>query len=591
MPFSGDGNPFLMLQLQMAADVGELQLKNSPSFVLSFEEKGRRSGHPPAALWFLYLMDKALETLDPKVRKPAEFRYKMTEYSDLTKEWLDESFEPTPIYTHYEVYMVHNSPETKAVREAIAYALQQYAADHRYDYDFLDVSAKEGLDRMLRFDRLDLMMAFRIASSVPGEVTRMSLPPKARPPDRPAIVVAAEMAIGLIPIVGNAVAAYEAFTGRDLFGYRLSDEERGVLAACVLLPFVARFVQEDRALYSAARMVKLYGGEEKVWAETIAVSERLSATPNAFARLSAAQRVVLKGQVLERKFVTELSDLLKAIDLAKAGRGTPTVLSKRATDAFAKLVAHDARWLELDANQIERLSRMTSRSKIKGQLFEEMVENDILLWLNDPSGKAALGLAHVEGRLEYIPGHLITDERGLQFTDGMLVVKLTEDDWRVYVVLEAKSGEFAAQGLASRSESFKRMSKANKAELNAEVEDAWQMLQQHARRTGAPVTITRKDVFAELAKGPGQIRTDIERLKQMPTALVGGREVRLQFSVKQSKMYGIVPSDVETRELAKVIRESGITNFVALKSRILQKDLQTAADVLADAFGIPKKKK
>jgi hypothetical protein len=398
------------------------------------------------------------------------------------------------------------------------------------------------------------------------------------------------MAIGLIPIVGSAVAAYEAFSGKDLFGYRLSDEERGILAACVLLPFVARFVQEDRALYSASRMVQLHGGEEKVWAETMAVAERLSARPNAFARLGAAESAVLKGQALERKLATELSDLIKSIDLAKTNRGTPTMLSKRASDAFAKLVAHDARWLELDANAIERLSRMTSRSKIKGQLFEEMLENDVLRWLNDPAGKAALGLSGVEGRLEYIPGHLITDERGLQFTDGMLVHKLTADDWRVYVVFEAKSGEFAAEGLASRSESLKRMSRANKAELNAELDDAWRTLQERARRTGQPSTVTRKELLDELTEEAGQIRSDIERLKQMPGAYVGGQKVNLQFSVKQSRMYGVVPADVDMREIAKVIRESGITNFVALKSRIVQKDLRTAADVLADALGIAKKK-
>ena len=220
-----------------------------------------------------------------------------------------------------------------------------------------------------------------------------------------------------------------------------------------------------------------------------------------------------------------------------------------------------------------------------------MLENDVLVWLNDPAGKAALGLSTVEGRLEYIPGHLITDERGLQFTDGMLVVKLTDDDWRVYVVFEAKSGEFAAQGLASRSESLKRMSRANRAELDAELEDAWRTLQERARRTGEPVAMTRKELLAELTEDAGQIRSDIERLKQMPGAFVGGQKVRLQFSVKQSKMYGVVPSDVDMREIAKVIRDGGIGNFVALKSRIVQKDLQSAADVLADALGIPKKKK
>ncbi len=104
----------------------------------------------------------------------------------------------------------------------------------------MSMSARAGLATMLS-ERPDIVMLVPLAQNAPldSEVRNV-------PVDRPAVVEALSLAIALIAVVGNAVAAYEAYTGEDIFGYSLTDLERGILGASVLLPIAGRLVKGGR---------------------------------------------------------------------------------------------------------------------------------------------------------------------------------------------------------------------------------------------------------------------------------------------------------------------------------------------------------
>jgi carboxypeptidase C (cathepsin A)/GH25 family lysozyme M1 (1,4-beta-N-acetylmuramidase)/subtilisin family serine protease len=589
----GDFQPFFIAAQRDAFEVMERQLLSFPENALSFNMQ-KVPGRTPAQLWYKYMLEQAMAARDASLRDPAAFRIKMDEYFNLGNDMVGHIAELIAWGKQYrtddEIYTVRESKQTGDVVMAIALALQQSANFHRYDYDFLDVSAKNALQRMLREERPDLSVALRISSSVPGDISVTPLP---RAEQRPAYVTLIETAISFVPLVGNAVMAYESVAGRDLFGYKLSDVERGILGASVLLPMMGRFIEADRAIYSAERMARLYGGEAESWSHTLALSERVSAEPNAFSRLRAAERAVAAGERLTPKTAGEFADMLLAIDIAKAGKGVPTVLSRRSVLAFDTLVQHSGRWAELDANAIERISRLKVGSHVQGQLLEELLGNRMAVWLNDPAGKAALDLEAYRGRLEFIPGHLIRDLKGRQLTDGMIIRKLNDGTYRIAAVCEAKAGEFAARGLSLKSVEIAKLSKADREMLTAEAEETLQFLQERARRTGQPVSVSLDDIMKEIAQEHGgQIRQDIERLSPslsnnpnddtdvLAPVLIGGEEVRVRFSPKFVKFFGVLPSDVKATDIAKQLLDAGIKNFVSLGLNVTQDELRSAAEVV-----------
>ena len=142
------------------------------------------------------------------------------------------------------------------------------------------------------------------------------------------------------------------------------------------------------------------------------------------------------------------------------------------------------------------------------------------------------------------------------------------------------------------------MSKAEKAELRAEAEDAMAVLTERAKRTGTPVTMTVDDIMKEIAgetaDETGQIRRDIERLYGSVTdsgtadevIFVGGEEVTVRISPKFTKFFGVVPSDVSLSAALKELQDQGIRNIVALGIGYTQKELRDAADIIKSALGL-----
>jgi hypothetical protein len=407
---------------------------------------------------------------------------------------------------------------------------------------------------------------------------------------------------------------YEVYAGHDLFGYKLTDTERGIMAACVFLPMVSRLVKEDRALYSASRMERLYGGTEAQWSRSLAMSERIAAQDGAYFKLKSAQKTLAGGGRLSQATAGEIGDLLEKIAIAKAEKAVPTVVSPRAVNAYETLVAHNPRWAELDPRTMERIAALGSESKIQGHLLEELGYNRFPVWLNDPAGKAALGLEHVVGRIEYIPGHLIRTPGGRlknmkpgEFTriegmDGLLVVHQGENRYLVVGVVQDKAGEMAARGLTEGK--VTTLTADEVKETRAYAEQLFRDAQDIARKNGTPLTTSVDKIFEELSKqrGPGQFASDIERLSEV-RFFFGGEEVALTFRPQQTKFFAVVPSDVNPSRLADPrrpgnfldvfadARKIGITNLEVIGFGVTQKELKSAAEVVAKALGLVKKKR
>jgi hypothetical protein len=590
--------------------VMELQLRDSPNFVTSFVDDPRTRYSAPE-MWRRHVLGKAEELVMPSKRDPEKFRQKMDDYLQRGHQMILRVHAAARYYTNHEVITIRENDAAKATITAIAHALQKSANFHQYDFDFLEVSVDAGVRRLLTSERLDLLIALRLATSVPGDVSVMPLP---KPAQRPFFVAVIETAISFIPFVGTAVMAYEVSTGQDLFGYKLTDTERGIMAACVFLPMVSRIIKEDRALYSASRMERLYGGTEAQWSRSLAMSERIAAQDKGFIRLKTAQQTLASGGRLSQTAVAEVGDLLEKIAVAKADQAVPSVLSKRAVDAFDALVAHNPRFAELDANAIERIARLGSESKLQGQLLEELGYNRFALWLNDPAGKAALGLEHVAGRIEYIPGYLIRTPGArlknmkpgqvtmIEGMDGLLVVREGGNQYRVVGVVQDKAGQMAARGLTQGNAG--RLTADEMTEVRAYAEDLFRDAQDVAKKNGTPVNTSVDEIIKELTavRGSGQFASDIERLSSV-RFFFGGEEVTLLFQPKQTKFFAVVPSDVNpskipdpTRPGSSVdifseARKIGISNLEVIGFGVKQKELRDGAEVLAKALGLTKKKK
>jgi hypothetical protein len=595
--------PVLLWRRRFAIAIMETHLKNSPNFVLSFAEDKFAPGRPEDR-WHQFALERAEEAIDPKKRDKVKFDQRMREYEARAIGMTLKVLEPYQRRTNYEVVTIRENQLTKKVVAAIGLALMDSARFHRYDFDFLNTTVDQALERLLHSERVDLWVALRLAATLPIDATTMPLPQKEQ---RPLYVLAIETAISFIPFVGNLVAAYEAYSGKDLFGYQLTDAERAVMALAVIVPIAVRCIKHEKAIYSATRLSRLYGGTPAEWSHALAVGENLSSIRGPLQEVQSAIRTTAAGQRLTSQAAVRMGDLLEQIGIAKGATNVPVVLSQRAVNAYNELVSQFPRWVELDANAIQRIADLRVQSKIKGHLLEELTGNRFALWLNDPAGKAALGL-DVAGKVEFIPGHLIRARSGMQrmvkgkpvlqstfteLTDGILVVPTGENEYQVAAVLEAKAGQWSARGLTVKK--GEKLTQAERIELRAYAEELFKDAQDIAATTGEPVNTSVGQIMKELLDAPphigGQLRSDIERLSELQV-FFGGVPVKLDFSPNKTKFFGILPADVNPSRIAvngpegfinlfEEAKQAGIKNFEVIGFGVTSKELDEAARVLA----------
>jgi hypothetical protein len=480
---------------------------------------------------------------------------------------------------------------TIAVIASIEQELQHWF-QLNYDYDRLarSIGPAHGLWSLLE-ERRDLKVALRLAQTLPADVEKYHVGI-----DRPAWVEVTSFAVGFIPFIGNAIAAYEAYEGRDIFGYKLTDTERAIIGASVLLPFAGRFVKSGKTLYTANRMKKLYGRDASNWVIAQSRGEALSSLPDLMRKLDDTESLIKSGRKVGQELAQELDPLFKKIandvPLQSSIPGNVDTLTQ---GLFLKL---RSKYSFLDDLDLLSLQRMVDKGPhahhIKGQLLEELLENRVTKFMANPMGRELLGLpTEIKGfkalnqKLEFFPGHLIRDADGRQITDGVIGFKDKDGVLNLLAVFEAKAGKAASRGLTSKSTSMAKMSKADRHELRMVAREYRLELQEAAVKQGNPFNLTLEQVERKIVKSErgGQIRTDVERLSEgannVPVdILINGNTQAVRMSTGRTKFFGVLPSNVDGKNIEKTIKDLGY-NFEAMPLEITAQRLTVFAKRLA----------
>jgi hypothetical protein len=540
-------------------------------------------GESGATLWYSGALKQAELRLMPDLRDPRRYRELREDYDKFKKMLRGNVRTRARVEIgDYKITRIKFNQTTIKVVDRIASALDNAFDYHWHDPDFMQTPASAACLRLLTVERPDLLEAFRAACELPADIQDFDLPRPKRPPYEESV----EFVVSFMPIVGSLVAAYEVASGQDLFGRKLTDVERGILAAGVLLPWAARAVKTGKALYTAERMAALYGEDAFRHSYALAMGERLSSDVVGWAKLRDAQKAVAAGDKITREAASELSDTLKAV-LKDARNAKPKALDPAFEAAFKALVGKNLKFSGLDALAIERIAaKGVNVSHVKGQLLEEVLENKVIGWLREGTSKKALGLEHIKEEIQFIPGHLVRNLRGRQITDGILVTQVG-DKLQIVAVFECKAGKSASRELSKAAMSLGDLSKDAIKELRSYSEDILEEVQEQARLDGRTVTDTVESIMKEvkLSELGGQVRRDIERLADS-TIMIGSTKISVKVSPKTTKFFGVIPNDVKADTITKQLADNGITNFEVLGMNLSEGELKRASNQLADSLNL-----
>lgn len=552
---SGKGSAFELALQRAICDMLRFEIQY-PGSVLAWEKMGPDAqGFTGPDRWLMSAIKKAADKINPQYGSDDDYKRKFEEYLDLSLEVLrwgrvrQEVIDDKQAGKRYLIFGAN--PRVPKIMQVISTELMAWFKAQPRTKEFMSLSAKAGLGTMLT-ERPDLAALLRIADTLPVDHETSDIPV-----ERPAMIEAVEFAIGLIPVVGNVVAAYEAWSGEDLFGYKLSDVERGILGACVLLPFAGRLAKGGRALYTEARLVRLYGRDAAAWQKAMAASARGFAERKALDAVGKADRALRLEKKLAKDVAKEAVDAVPA--LTKGGAAVSTTVDKAVVDLLGELQKAHPQLAGLDELALQRiLAKGPNVDHLKGQVLEELIESRLVPWLSTREGGLALGITVPAGKkLEFIPGHLIRDAASRQITDGMLVYREGEK-LVIAAVFEAKAGKHAARELAFKKGGISSLTEAERLELRAFAKDVWLEERDAAKAAGKAYKKMIEDVEKEFIQTEwgGQVRRDIERLADDATVKIGGQDYVVKLSPTRTKFFGVLPKDVNASAIEAQLKEN-----------------------------------
>ncbi|PZV19512.1 MAG: hypothetical protein DCF20_00405 [Pseudanabaena sp.] len=566
------------------------QLKSSPDSVLAYDRfPSTTTSFSGPQRWRLDILKQATNELFPHLASQAAsdtYVQKQTEYIELGLQIIrspDMRYRSVVDRKNGQSYLYRENPLVLRIMQVIATELVDWFNKYPVDREFyrrgwyLTWSARAGFALFLE-ERPDIVVLLRLAQTLPLDTEISDVPI-----DRPTVIEAIELAIGLIPIVGNVVAAYEAYAGVDLFGYRLTDLERGILGASVLLPLAGRVVKTGRVIYSEARLVSMYGRDAAKWSQTmIRAGGQATASRAALRSIEEAELLVRSQRSIERTLAQRVASDLPTV--VKGSAPISSTVDRAVTDLFRQLSSQHKILSSLDEFAMQRiLEKGPNVNHLKGQLLEELLESSVVPWLRDRAGAFALGVQTGGKQLEFIPGHLIRDASGRQITDGILAFR-NNGVLEIAAVFEAKAGRQAARELSLAKGSISSLTEAERAELRAYARDVLREQQAAAREVGKPLNKTLDEVEREIAlseKG-GQIQRDIERLSEnadgtLARIRIGATTLPVRFSPTRAKFFGVLPRDVNRSIIENELREAKF-NFEIIGVDISQRNLKDIAD-------------
>ena len=225
-----------------------------------------------------------------------------------------------------------NQALMKKLMPIVADELMRWFNRHPITQDFLHWPAKKGFFAFL-VDRPDIAAMLRLIDKQPPDVTAYEDPSIITVKTQTAAQTLVETAISFVPLVGDVVAAYEAFSAKDLFGNKLNSLDRGILGAAIFLPMMGMVVKDGRAVYSETRLVKLYGRTADEWSHAIDAVGRIEAKDlKVLAEAEEAMRLRKSLEpALARRAAAALPGLAKPAGLLQSS------VDKVVSEAFATL--------------------------------------------------------------------------------------------------------------------------------------------------------------------------------------------------------------------------------------------------------------
>lgn len=384
-------------------------------------DQQRRTG---PELWRFYKNKQASEEISYRQDHATQYEQKYVEYEKLAMEIYlkpNTSFRMVKDPYNGVGWLYRESPDARKLTLHISLEFTRWFDRHFVDKKFLEMPATGGLRDFLK-ERPDCVMLFRLVQTMPYDSERFNFPI-----ERPVHVEILELAVSVIPLIGNVVAVWELWAGHDMFGYALSDFDKAVVILSTLLPFSVKLFKYGRAVYGEARLVKLYGADTTAWRKALIVSERASKNPAALGTLSKAEEVIRAKGKLEGALAKDAEKAIKAIFDTSAAVIVPVAeqgIKAKIKTHFATLAGKNKIWAEIDEAAIERiLKKGPDMSRMQGQAMEELSQKQILSLVQSPEAQFVVGIDSGGKQIVYYPGHVINDssgEVGKQFIDGAI---------------------------------------------------------------------------------------------------------------------------------------------------------------------------
>lgn len=603
----------------------DLRLRPTETINLFNKKSESERGVRGPFLWQKDAIERAKTALRPYAPTESEYKRKISEYLDATRNQLQKLGvkEHTGGNCEVRYFTEERIEETDAggkgpeqiakeeARDAFLKAVEDWIAAHRFDPVFYRVSALSGLGSVLG-ERQDIVLALRAV----WESRRYKV--SFSGPEVDTWQSALEIGVGCLPIVGNAMALVEATQGRDLFCRTLSPFERVLALVSVFIPAFGRLVRLGRAAYTSTRLARLYGRDAAKWSYILQMGERATLNPAETETLRRAGREILAGKSLSQQAVKDAEKALKTLMGKSVGSSpsAPVAIRRTLLEAMRKLGNAKATLAELDELALQRVVDKGSTKlgqnlgKAKGQLLEELLESRIAQLLRDKFGAKALGIEAGKHKIEHIPGHLLRDSANREITDGIVARRLAVSEiqqvWygarsaqeierikgvlRPWAVVEAKGGAPASKKLSY----IYKKTNADIAEIKAVAQKRFENALLKAAKTGKPHSGTLEkmetEVAAEyrLAEYGGQVRMSLERLDKyedgsLTSIFVGQDEYLLDLvGVSRLKVFGVLPQNVPSKAVVKRLTDpvkkggEGL-NFEVLGVNIAEQELEDLA--------------
>ena len=483
-----------------------------------------------------------------------------------------------------------NQALMKKLMPIVANELMRWFNRHPITQDFLHRPAKTGFFEFL-VDRPDIAAMLRIIDKQPPDVTAYEDPSIITVKTQTAAQTLVETAISFVPLVGEVVAAYEAFSAKDLFDNKLNSLDRGILGAAIFLPMMGMVVKDGRAVYTETRLVQLYGRTADEWSHAIDAVGRIEAKD--LKVLAEAEEALRLRKSLEPALARRAAAALPG--LAKPAGLLQSSVDKVVSEAFATLRSAHPIFDTLDEFALLRiLEKGPHPDLIKGQLLEELIESRIVGWLADRNAYLAPRAPETDQAGQHRDLHSRPHDQRHRRPPAH-----RRDPRHLGEQRADHPGDLRGQGRqVGRAElrigkgGISSLSDTERAALEAEVQRVYRTLKRRAELEGTTFTKKIEDIRKEViedirfSETGGQVRRDVERLYEdeagRPRMIYIGdrpKPVPVRISPTKTKFLGILPADIDPTFLREVLTRLGYS-FEVIGAAILAGDLKTIADRL-----------